>query len=139
MRNKFLGTGEPGYHPIRKIKVGLSGLWFAMTHEFTVAYKVALSLMALVLCIILHDWLDFLLIFLATGQVLMAELFNTSIEGICDYLQDKEDQKIRAIKDVAAAAVGVSMVVWLVVLVLDRSHDHQSFLCLIRVQSPSPS
>jgi diacylglycerol kinase len=118
MRNKFLGTGEPGYHPIRKVKVWLSGLWFAMTHEFTVAYKVALSLMALVLCIILHDWLDFLLIFLATGQVLMAELFNTSIEAVCDYLQDKEDQKIRVIKDVAAAAVGVSMVVWLVVLVL---------------------
>ena len=21
MRNKFLGTGEPGYHPLRKIKV----------------------------------------------------------------------------------------------------------------------
>lgn len=26
MRNRFLGTGEPGYHPLRKLRTVFSGL-----------------------------------------------------------------------------------------------------------------
>jgi len=28
MRNKFLGTGEPGYHPLRRVGTVFSGLRF---------------------------------------------------------------------------------------------------------------
>jgi hypothetical protein len=34
MRNKFLGTGEPGYPPIRKVLVILNGLKFSVLHDF---------------------------------------------------------------------------------------------------------
>jgi len=30
VRNKFLGTGEPGYHPLRKLRTVCSGLRFAV-------------------------------------------------------------------------------------------------------------
>ena len=32
MYNKFLGIGEKGYHPLRKIKVCLSGLRYAVLY-----------------------------------------------------------------------------------------------------------
>jgi diacylglycerol kinase (ATP) len=122
MRNKFLGTGEPGYHPLRKLKVILSGLRFAVLHDFSVAYKLGLSVVILVVAFVLRQWLDFVMILIATGLVLMAELFNSAIEAVCDFVEAKEDDKIRTIKDMAAAAVGISIFVWVVVLLTETSH-----------------
>ena len=119
MRNKFLGTGKPGYHPLRKIRVVLSGLRFAVFYDFSVAYKMVLSAIILALALIFQQWVDFELILLATGLVLMAELFNSAIEAVCDFLETRENEKIRAIKDIAAAAVGISIVVWLTVVISD--------------------
>lgn len=119
MRNKFLGTGETGYHPLRKIKIVLSGLRFAILYDFSVAYKIVLSVIVLTLALIFQQWVDFEMILLATGLVLMAELFNSAIEAICDFLETRQNEKIRAIKDIAAAAVGISIVVWLTVVFSD--------------------
>lgn len=128
MRNKFLGTGEAGYHPLRKIKIVLSGLRFAVLYDFSVAYKMVLSAIVLALALIFQRWVDFELILLATGLVLMAELFNSAIEAICDFLEDRENEKIRAIKDIAAAAVGISIAVWLTVIVSDLARLAVSLL-----------
>lgn len=122
MRNKFLGTGETGYHPMRKIKVVLSGLRFAVLYDFSVAYKMVLSVVILVLALVFEQWVDFEMIMLATGLVLVAELFNSAIEAVCDFLETRENEKIRAIKDIAAAAVGISIVIWLTVIISDVSH-----------------
>jgi len=121
MRNKFLGTGETGYRPLRKIKVVLSGLRFAVLYDFSVAYKMVLSVIILALALIFQQWVDFEMIMLATGLVLMAELFNSAIEAVCDFLETRENEKIRAIKDIAAAAVGISIVIWLTVILSDVS------------------
>ena len=117
MRNKFLGTGESGYHPLRKIKIVLSGLRFAILYDFSVAYKMVLSGIVLALALIFEEWVDFEMILLATGLVLMAELFNSAIEAVCDFLETRENEKIRAIKDIAAAAVGIGIVIWLTVMI----------------------
>lgn len=122
MRNKFLGTGEKGYHPLRKIRIIASGLRFAVVSEFSVAYKMALSCVILALCVIFQEWVDFGLILIATGLVLMAELLNSAIEAICDFLETRENEKIKAIKDMAAAGVGVSIAVWLTVVAMDIIH-----------------
>lgn len=116
MRNKFTDTGNAGYHPVRKVKVVFAGLSFAFRHDFSVAYKVVLSLMFVVGSAALQRWVDFVVIVLATGVVLTAELFNSAVEGVCDFMETGPDERIGAIKDVAAAAVGVSILVWLVVV-----------------------
>ncbi len=51
-----------------------------------------------------------------------AELLNSAIETLCDFLEPRENAKIGAIKDIAAAAVGISIVVWVVVVVFDVIH-----------------
>ena len=59
---------------------------------------------------------DVLLILLATAFVLVAEIFNSAIEALCDFVETRENPKIKVIKDMAAAAVGIAMAVWLVVI-----------------------
>lgn len=122
MRNKFLGQGEGGYHPIRKIQVCLSGLRYAIRYDFSVAYKVYLSLIMLLACFLLRQWIDFLLIMAATGLVLIAEMFNSAIEALCDFIETNENEKIKVIKDISAAAAGISILLWVVVLVVELSN-----------------
>ena len=116
MRNKFLGQGEYGYHPIKKIKVCLSGLRYAIRYDFSVAYKVYISILMFLICIVLHQWIDALLVMAATGLVLIAEMFNSAIEALCDFIETHENEKIKVIKDISAAATGISILLSVVVL-----------------------
>ena len=119
MRNKFLGTGQPGFNPWRKLKVITSGLRYAVLYDMSVAYKVVLSLVVLVFAFAYRAWVDFLMVMLATAVMLSAEIFNSAVEAICDYLQTAEDEKIKAIKDMAAAATGVAILAWVLVLAFE--------------------
>ncbi|MGL6071424.1 diacylglycerol kinase [Craterilacuibacter sp.] len=116
MRNKFLGTGTPGYSPLRKVRTVIEGLAYAVRYDFSVAYKLVLSAIVLLLSILLRDWMDSVFVIAATAFVLSAELFNSAIEALCDFIETRHDEKIKAIKDIAAAAVGVAIFTWFVVL-----------------------
>lgn len=119
MKNKFLGTGERGYHPWRKFKIILSGLRFAVIYDFSVLYKIILSVFVLVPVLVFSDKLNASLIILATGVMLAAEVFNTAIEAMCDYMETRYNGKILIIKDIAAAAAGISIFAWLAVLAFE--------------------
>jgi diacylglycerol kinase len=119
MKNKFLETGEKGYHPLRKIKVVLSGLRFAVLTDFSVMYKIVLSVIVLIPALMFNGPLDASIILLSTGVMLSAEIFNTAIEAICDFMKTDYDEKIGIIKDVAAAATGITIVVWVAVLLIE--------------------
>lgn len=116
MRHKFLGTGEAGYHPLRKIRTVFSGLRYAVLFDWSVTYKLILSAAILILAFSLRAWVDFLLILVVTAFVLVAEIFNSAIEALCDFVETRYNEKIKIIKDIAAAGVGISIFVWLVVL-----------------------
>ena len=119
MRNKFLGTGQQGFHPIRKIRVVLCGLRYAVLFDIAVTYKLVLSLFILAICFYYRQWLDFSLVIVSTGIMLVSEMFNTAIEALCDFIEPKENQKTGIIKDIAAAATGISIFVWFVVVIID--------------------
>ena len=116
MRNTLLGTGEPGYHPPRKLRTVSRGLASAVASDFSVAYKLVLSSLLLLAAGALSAWVDVLLILAATAFVLVAELFNTAIETLCDFVQPRHDPRIGIIKDIAAAAVGIAILVWAVIV-----------------------
>jgi len=128
MRNKFLGTGESGYHPIRKINVCLSGLGHAMRYDFSVAYKLVASLFILTVCFVFLQWIDCLLILVATGMVLIAELFNSAIEALCDFIEIQENEKIRVVKDISAAAAGISILIWVIILAIEGNRLWKVFI-----------
>ena len=116
MRNKFLGTGDAGYHPLRKLRTIFSGLRYAVIYDLSVTYKLVLSLVVLFAAFMLRSSLDFLLIIFATAFMLVAEIFNSAIEALCDFVETRHNEKIKVIKDIAAAAVGLAILTWLTVL-----------------------
>ncbi len=116
MRNKFLNTGEPGYHPLRKLRTVISGLRYAVIYDLSVTWKLVASVPVLIATLLLRDWLDSLLLMVVTVFVLVAEMFNSAIEALCDFVEPRFSKRIAVIKDIAAAAVGLAMLAWLLVL-----------------------
>lgn len=126
MRHKFLGTGDPGYHPLRKIRTVISGLRYAVVYDFSVAYKLVLSALVLAAAFVLRAWVDLLLILVVTALVLVAEILNSAIEALCDFVEKRHNEKIKVIKDIAAAAVGISIFAWFVVLAIEAGRLWQA-------------
>jgi diacylglycerol kinase len=119
MRHKFLGIGEPGYHPLRKLRTVFSGLRYAVIYDWSVTYKLVVSAIILIAAFSLRAWVDFLVILLATAFVVFAEIINSAIEALCDFVEDRHNEKIKVIKDMAAAAVGISMFAWVAVIFVE--------------------
>lgn len=105
--------------PLRKGQVAIQGLKTAILTDFAVAYKAALSIVVLTIGIIQHQWVNVSLLLVVTALVLMAEIFNTAIEALCDVVEPAHSEAIGKIKDMAAAAVGLCIVAWLAVLVFE--------------------
>jgi diacylglycerol kinase (ATP) len=116
MSNKFRTSG---YHPLQKLKVICSGLYVAVITDFSVAYKVILSVPVLGGTFFLQEWVDVSLILLALGLMLISELFNSAIEVLCDFVEPRHNDRIRVIKDISAAAAGVSILVWILILLVE--------------------
>jgi diacylglycerol kinase len=115
-------TRSTGYRPLRKLKIILQGLHVAVIADFSVAYKLVLSIPILVLACVFHQLADLTLVLLATGMMLVAELFNSAIEILCDFVEQQENPQIGVIKDIAAAAAGISIFVWATTLILEGIH-----------------
>ena len=115
MRHKFLGTGEAGYHPLRKNKTVISGLRYAVLYDWSVTYKLILSVVVLAVAFGARAWVDFLLILVVTAFVLVAEIFNSAIEALCDFVETRHNEKIKVIKVIAAARVGIAIFAWITV------------------------
>lgn len=119
MRHKFLGIGEPGYHPLRKIRTVFSGLRYAVLYDWSVTYKLVISTFVLIGAFSLRAWVDFLLILVVTAFVVFAEIMNSAIEALCDFVEARHNEKIKVIKDIAAAAVGIAIFAWLTVITVE--------------------
>lgn len=104
---------------MRKLKVILSGLHVAVVTDFSVAYKVILSVPVLGVAFFFRQWIDVSLTLLAMGLMLISELFNSAIEVLCDFVEPQHNDRIRVIKDIAAAAAGLSILVWAVILIIE--------------------
>lgn len=127
MRHKFLGTGEPGYHPLRKLRTVFSGLRYAVIFDYSVTYKLVLSALVIAGAFAMRAWVDLLLILVVTALVLVAEILNSAIEALCDFVESRHDERIKVIKDMAAAAVGIGIFVWVVVLAVELGRFWQEF------------
>lgn len=66
----------------------------------------------LILRIELKDWIS---ISIVSGLVFIAELFNTAIERIADYVEPKWQVEIKIIKDLSAGAVFIAALISLIV------------------------
>ena len=100
----------------------LAGLHVAVVTDFSVAYKIILSVPVLGGAFLFHQWVDAGLILLAMGLMLISELFNSAIEVLCDFVEPQQNDRIRVSKDIAAAAAGLSILVWATILIIESIH-----------------
>ena len=94
----------------------VNGFWFVFKSDFSVAYKVVISMFLLVGTVIYKDLFNVILILLATGYMLSMEILNSCIELLCDFHETGYNEKIKVIKDVASVSAGISILVWMVVV-----------------------
>jgi diacylglycerol kinase (ATP) len=105
--------------PWKKVQAFFSGLILAIQSDRSVAVQLVISGISLAVCFWFREWVDFLLILIVTGMMIASEIFNTTIEAICDYLQPEHDPRIGKIKDMAAAGTGICVIIWTVTLVYE--------------------
>jgi len=97
-------------------RAAVNGIAYVARHETN--FRIHL---VFVLLVISGGWLfsissmNWMMLFLSMAFVLCAEIFNTSIEVLCNKVQPAQDPLIRIIKDVAAGAVLLSAIVAIVI------------------------
>lgn len=104
---------------IEKVWNALRGLWVALQRDRSVAWKLPVFLVVLGSAVYLRNWVDVAVLIVATSVLFAAELFNTAIEELCDFVEPRFDERIGAIKDIAAAAVMLCHVAWGAVIAIE--------------------
>ena len=83
-----------------------AGLSYFFGHERNGRYQLIIGVLTVILSILLriarHEWM---IVLLCIGTVLSAEMMNSALEKLCDYVQPSFSLQIKIIKDVAAGAV----------------------------------
>ncbi|MGW8122099.1 diacylglycerol kinase family protein [Roseivirga echinicomitans] len=101
---------------LKSFKFAFQGLWQALRneHNFRVHLFAAVwvVLLGLYLDLTLYEWLW---IVVAITLVLVAELFNSSIEKLVDLVAPEFNPKAGMIKDMAAAAVLITAIAAIVI------------------------
>ena len=104
MSNKDKPTGFPRL--VKALGYSLNGLRAAWVHEeaFRLESIVTLFLMPTVF-LVGDSPLEYLILALSLLALIVAELFNSAIEGLCDHVNPTHHALIGRIKDYCAAAV----------------------------------
>jgi diacylglycerol kinase (ATP) len=91
---------------VRSLRFAFAGILRFFNKEHNSWIHIIATIAAITLALLLHcSKTDMILIVLATGFVWVAELFNTAIEKLADFVTTENRPEIKFIKDVAAAAV----------------------------------
>ena len=94
------------HHFIGSLRNALRGLSLLFHFEYNLYIQSTLGLLAIILGFLLHiSRLEWVAIIIVITLVIFAELTNTSIEKIMDFVQPDYDERVRDIKDLAAGAV----------------------------------
>lgn len=101
---------------IGSFKFTFQGIWLLMKNEHNSRIHLVAAIAAVALGIILKiSVLEWTLLVIAIGLVFIAELFNSSLESLADYVNPDWNNQIGNAKDYAAAAVLVSAIIALTV------------------------
>ncbi len=87
------------------------GLALLIKREHNFRIHLAATVIVIVAGILLNiNTAEWLIIIITIGIVLIAEGLNSAVEHLCDIVSPGEDQRIKNIKDILAAAVLISAI-----------------------------
>lgn len=96
---------------IKSLKYAIKGIILAIREERN--FRIMLMTFFVVVCLGIYfklEKVDWMMIFITSGIVLVAELFNTTIENMMDMISPEYDIMIERIKDLSAGAVLVTAI-----------------------------
>ena len=97
-------------------KFAFEGIKLLFKEEHNSWLHILFTILAIALAIWLKiSRLEWVLIVFCIGFVFVAEIINTAIENICDFISPERNSMIKRIKDLSAAAVLFSAVTSLIV------------------------
>ena len=103
---------------MKKFIDSFNGLKIALAHK-AVMIQIILACLAIIGGIIIKlDYYEWFAFIICIVLVIMAEIFNTSIEKIGNYLNIEKDEKIKQIKDLSSAAVLIASIGALVICII---------------------
>ena len=89
-----------------RLSFALAGVVVAIKQENSFRLHLFATVCVFLLLVFLQPTLVWwALVVVMIAMVLMAELFNTALEVLCDYIQPEHHEAIGKIKDISAAAV----------------------------------
>jgi diacylglycerol kinase len=101
---------------IRSFNFAIKGLWSLLKTEHNARIHLTAAIVAITIAIILKiNAFEWALLIMVIGIVFMAELLNSSIESLADFVNPEWNEKIRIAKDYSAAAVMISAIISLIV------------------------
>ena len=96
---------------LNSFKYALRGLFVLAKAERNFKIELLFAVFAIALsCVLKLSALEFLFVLLAITLVLLAELFNTAIEKIMDFIHPEKHDAVRDIKDLSAGAVLLAII-----------------------------
>ena len=99
----------------RSFKYAFEGIKQFVTSEHNAWLHLAATIAAIVLSIATHiSRMEWMVLVIVIGFVWVAELFNTAIEKIMDFISVEQHDKIKTIKDLSAAAVLIAAIIALI-------------------------
>ena len=118
--NKFEDTPPDTFELEDAVKIDTSvrGWKHIVKMDKSAVIKGLFSLAVLLVIALQGNWLMFGLVAGVAAFNITVELFNTCIELLCDYLTSEYDERIKLIKDVAAASTNVAYLLWVAMVVV---------------------
>lgn len=96
---------------VRSFEFAIEGLLNLFRYEHNARIHLAATITVLVMAMVLKiNKVEAIALSLATGFVWAAELFNTAVEKMMDYISPEKNSKVKVIKDLSAAAVLVAAI-----------------------------
>jgi diacylglycerol kinase len=97
-------------------KFAFHGLWLLVQNEHNSRIHFLAAIVAVTMGIILKiNSLEWSLLIIVIGIVFLTELLNSSLETLADFVNSEWNEKIRNVKDYAAAAVLISAIISIIV------------------------
>jgi diacylglycerol kinase len=94
---------------IRSFQYTMHGLRHAILFENNFRIEIFFAIVVIAVSLFFNiNHIEWLIVIINIGLVLMAELFNTAIEKTCNIICTKIHPSIKVIKDVSAAAVVIT-------------------------------
>jgi len=94
---------------MKMFRDAIRGMWLSIRIERNIRIHTLLASVAIIIGA--HLRLNMGIILLVISSVLSSEMLNTCIEAICDLVHPDKSDAIRNIKDIAAGAVLINVIV----------------------------